>query len=329
MLKKEEEEREIARKQDEEFDNKIETIMLKYGTISRPPATEISDKIDNLFARHQQLTRKRNKRLSQQSQLFSQTEFLATLDNIDENQQSPDSKKKIQEDDPQKLVISLRHDLDLPEIRQNLRKNRFKRDANQRRSVYKNPFNVESFQDTGEVLTLQGREIEEVGAFALAVELSRGACPMLQQLILSYCRIGNEGFARILQGMKMANIGSVRAMDLRGNFLSARALDYIGEIGANGAFSNLRVLNLSKNELGDTGVEALLRLFFKDLLTEIREIFLSYNSITDKGFRMIAQVFVSCQKQCCPRLKRLVLSNNLITGETRKEFWPLPAYLHL
>jgi len=77
------------------------------------------------------------------------------------------------------------------------------------------------------------------------------ACPMLEQLLLKDCRLRNEGLGRLLQGVKMANLLNLRELNLRGNFLSGRGIEYLHETCRTGILTNLQVLILSDNELHD------------------------------------------------------------------------------
>jgi len=77
------------------------------------------------------------------------------------------------------------------------------------------------------------------------------ACPMLEQLLLKDCRLRNEGLGPLLQGMKMANLLNLRELNLRGNFLSGRGIEYLHETCRTGILTNLQVLILSDNELHD------------------------------------------------------------------------------
>ena len=65
------------------------------------------------------------------------------------------------------------------------------------------------------------------------------------------CRMRNEGLGRLLQGIKLANLLNIRVMNLRGNLLGPRSIEYLRDACKTGVLANLRILILSNNELGD------------------------------------------------------------------------------
>ena len=74
---------------------------------------------------------------------------------------------------------------------------------------------------------------------------------MLEELIVKDCRVKNEGVGRLLQGIKMANLLNIRVLNLRGNLLGPRSIEYLRDSCKTGVLANLKVLILSDNELGD------------------------------------------------------------------------------
>ena len=73
----------------------------------------------------------------------------------------------------------------------------------------------EKFLDTGDVLTTQCMNIQEVGALGLAAELAKGACPIMETLILKDCKVTTQGLCRIFQGIKISNLSTISTLNLR------------------------------------------------------------------------------------------------------------------
>jgi len=223
------------------------------------------------------------------------------------------------------LQLSLRKDLDYPEVLQDLKRTIHKR-SRSKTQVW--PFE-QSMASTGDVLTIKGDGLGEVGALTLAAEFTRGACPMLEQLLLKDCRLRNEGLGRLLQGVKMANLLNLRVLQLRGNFLSGRGIEYLHETCRTGILANLQVLILSDNELHDDGVDKLCAIISEGLFSKLVELQLQHNSITDKGFSKMMKLLKSVQETRCPFITRLGLDNNLVSAEAKRKYSPYPFYMSI
>lgn len=283
----------------------IETLMLKYGTISVKPKKSEEDAISSIFS---------NARQAKLEQLSSSQGF------VDDDE---DSLANTENSHMRRLDLHLKDDIDLLPTEKALRKDKFKRD---KRGTFVNPFETD-FTATADVVTLRGHDIEEVGAMSFAVELSRGACAMLQELDLRHCCVRDNGFARVLQGMKMSNLTTIRLLDLRGNLLTAKSINYMKEIASSGIFQSLDSLLLAQNELGDEGADALIRMLFGCMIPLLRVVSLSWNSITDVGFRALVSSLSAIQASLLPCLQQLMLNNNLVTPQLRRELSPLPAFI--
>lgn len=318
-LKQRKNEEELERKQKEEILNaeiqqsqEIETMMIRYGTIFIRPKRTQEDHLKTIFS---------NARASASASVSSTGDGTVEL-----------SRKLLLDDEDEGSVatlktmeVHLRQDVDLLRTEKVLRKQRFKRDK--QRGVAVNPLD-QSFVGSADVQALRGYEIEEVGAMSLAVEIAGGACAMLTELVLRRARIRDNGWARLVQAMRMVNLSSLRHLDLRGNFLTSSAIEFMREVASkSGVFQSLETLLLGQNELGDAGVEALARMFFAAALPLIRILSLSWNSITDKGFQSLIVPLIAIQESSAPYLQELVLSNNLITAKARRELAPLPSFL--
>jgi hypothetical protein len=107
----------------------------------------------------------------------------------------------------------------------------------QRMAVFDHP----DLSKTTHVITLNCRSIGERGALALAAELIRGSCPMIETLDLTRNQIQTRGLGRLLHGMRIANLMSLRECILRGNDLTARALEYLRDAFTGGCFPSLEV----------------------------------------------------------------------------------------
>jgi len=180
---------------------------------------------------------------------------------------------------------------------------------------------------TRHVEALKCHNIGERGALALAAEFVRGACPMMQFLDLTRNQIQTRGLGRLLHGMKLANLKSLKRLVLVSNDLTARATEYLCDAFRGGTFPALEILDLRDNELGDAGMDVIIRSFQRLHLEYLQELHLANNQITDKGFDKLMRTMQSLQTTNMPHLIRLSLENNSITGKAKREFYPLPGYL--
>ena len=149
---------------------------------------------------------------------------------------------------------------------------------------------------------------------------------MLETLNLNKCEVRSDGIGRIFQGIKTANLLSIRKLQLRGNFIRAAGLEYMQEIFPSGVFMNLAVLDLADNELGDAGVGVLVNIILQGFLMSIVDINLQHNSITDQGFFKIVSVMKSLKDSKCPFMERLRLENNLFSAKSRRNNAPYPEF---
>ena len=163
------------------------------------------------------------------------------------------------------------------------------------------------------------------------------------------CRMRNEGLGRLLQGIKLANLLNIRVMNLRGNLLGPRSIEYLRDACKTGVLANLRILILSNNELGDgmkkksflflfiiqylfvvaVGVGHVCTIISEGYFKSIVEIHLQNNSITDKGFTKMMKLLKSVQETRCPNIMRLGLENNLVSVETKRKYSPYPFYMSI
>ena len=280
---------------DKRITKEVETIMIRYGTVEYEPELDKShdEKLDNIFEQHK-------KSKSNQGQA-----------------------KLTVGDDENYMKINLKQDLDLVYLKKKLKKN-----AHRRTASVPTPF-AQDLSGTGQILTLKAQGIGETGALSLAAELTRGACPMLETLNLNKCEVRSDGIGRLFQGIKAANLLSLRRLQLRGNFIRARGLEYMQEIYPSGVFMNLAVLDLSDNELGDDGVTVLVNIMLQGHMGSLVELNLQHNSITDHGFRKIVSVLKSLRDAKCPALRRVQLENNLVSAQARRANSPYPDFFSM
>jgi hypothetical protein len=180
---------------------------------------------------------------------------------------------------------------------------------------------------TRHVIELRCINIGERGALSLAAEFVRGACPMMEVLDLTRNQIQTRGLGRLLHGMKIANLMSLKRLVLASNDLTARSMEYLRDAFSGGTFPALEILELQGNEIADEGVDTLLRCFHSKSFEYLRELHLQHNRITDIGFQKVLKTFKSLQAEHMPYLERLGLEGNIISGKAKREFWPLPMYL--
>ena len=104
-------------------------------------------------------------------------------------------------------------------------------------------------------------------------------------------------------------------------------MEYLRDAFNGGTFPALEVLDLRDNEIGDHGVDIILRSFHMMHLEYLREIHLQNNKITDIGFEKILKTLNSLQETNMPFLERFCLESNAISGKIKRQFHPLPYYI--
>ncbi|GAB5034249.1 ankyrin repeat domain protein [Nannochloropsis oceanica] len=96
------------------------------------------------------------------------------------------------------------------------------------------------------------------GAAALAAAFSRGACPSLLALDLSYNDLYSSGARALLSSFASGACSMMRSLNLAGNKLGLEGAWEIARAFAGGWGQELRHLTLASNGLGSGGVEALM-----------------------------------------------------------------------
>lgn len=176
---------------------------------------------------------------------------------------------------------------------------------------------------------MTGRHWKEVGLFAFCYEMSQnGHFLMMKELDLAYCYIRNIGMQQLLYHLKINNLFALQSLHLSSNYLSHAIAGSFLDTAKLNLFQNLQVLDLSKNELRDQGIqELIIPLIINKFVMNLHELFLRHNSITNHGFEAIMKILIPLQEPCIPHIERIALENNLIDGKTRRQFFPLPPYI--
>lgn len=190
-----------------------------------------------------------------------------------------------------------------------------------------NAFPDIDFQETSDIRVVYGHHLHTLGALAFASELAQGACAFLEEFRFQNCDIRDAGFLRLIQGVRLGNLTSLRVLDLRGNHLTALSVDYFRDICVYGVFTNLEEMLLGNNQLGDSGVDAIIRVMLLGYFRSLYGLHLQRNSITDKGFRALITMVGNIHDRYCPQLETLRLELNLVSPECKHEFSPLPSYV--
>jgi Ran GTPase-activating protein (RanGAP) involved in mRNA processing and transport len=222
------------------------------------------------------------------------------------------------------LELSLRRGIDLDKILKSHKRGKYGK-GKKTEKEHMTPF-AQDLSSTQDITTVKGSAFGEVGALSLASELSRGMCPMLETLDLRGCSIRSEGAGKLFVGIKMANLVTLRVLNLRGNFLGAYTLAYLKQTCQSGVFMNLQILVLSDNELGDDGITAFLEIVMEGHFLNMFEIHMQNNGITDYGFNKLITKLASVKEVKCPNICRMNVSNNPISAEMKRKHHPLPAY---
>lgn len=325
---------------DKQMTEGVERIMLRYGTLHYSNQTEFTDdeRINRIFKKSKDYNKKKKQVQIQEQEKKDAAAASMRSESVEELMDMPKTARSQASEftysteatdftisTVDKLLLQLDSKANLEELYRDLRKNKHKRGKS---TKYKNPFaNKSAFFDTGDVTKVKGYHIKEVGAMAFAIELSTGLCPLLEEVCLKDCQMYDDGFGRVIQGMKTANLYTLRVMDVRGNFLTHKALDYMYEISKAGIFSSLEVFNLANNELGDDGIDSLSRILMIYTLQNLKEIHFQRNRVTDHGFQKIVKVMMAIQPEHYPQFHRLGLENNVVSSFVKQELAPIPFYV--
>ena len=221
-------------------------------------------------------------------------------------------------------MLLQRRDPNAPDTTDDARPERGRgKDKNSRKPY--TPFDTD-LGKTAHVLELCCTGIGERGALSLAAEFLRGACSSLETLDLSRCQIQTRGFGRLLHGIKLSNLISLRRLLLRGNDIGPRGLEYLKINYVVGAMQDLQVLDLRENELGDEGADTIMRMVIAGYFVNLRELRLQHNGIGDTGFVKLVKVLQSMGHDKCPRLVRLGMENNFVSATAKRQYSPLAEY---
>lgn len=188
-------------------------------------------------------------------------------------------------------------------------------------------FDHPDLMKTRHVVELRCERIGERGALSLAAEFIRGACPMIEVLDLSRNQIQTRGLGRLLHGMKLANLMSLKRLILVSNDLTPRSMEYLRDAFNGGTFPSLEILDLRGNEIGDDGVDILLRSFHLKHFEYLRELLLQSNKLTDVAFEKLIKTLSSLQETNMPFVERIALESNAISSKVKRKFHPLPHFV--
>ena len=140
------------------------------------------------------------------------------------------------------------------------------------------------------VSTLRCRNIGERGALALAAAFIRGCTPVITMLDLTRAEVQTRGFGRILHGLRLGNVSSLKVLNARGNFITARSLEYLKMAFESDTLPGLVALDLRDNEIGDDGADTIMKMIIANYFHNIIELHLQKNGIKDLGFKKIIKV---------------------------------------
>ena len=189
-----------------------------------------------------------------------------------------------------------------------------------------NPFNL-NLIEMPYIEHLTCLVIGERGALSLSLDFVRGACPRLEVLDLSNCLIKTRGLGRLLYGMKLGNLSSLRRLVLKGNNIEPRGVSLIQGVLSSTTFANLQTLDLRDNELGDVGLDILMKMLAAGEVGSLSEIMLHRNKITDLGFKQFMKLIPRIRDKYFPNITRISLDGNNITPKVKKQFKPYPTWI--
>lgn len=329
---------------DEQLTRQVETIMLRSGMISYQPKLIVDDKevVNQVFQknksfkqRQQSMKDEKDATMKQWREIEAERErqllAAAAADNTTSNANTVSSSVIL----VTRMELVLDESSKTPEELQNLykelKKNKMKRNA--RIYGYSCPFkiNLAEISSTSDITHVRGRNWKEVGLFAFCYEMTQNShFLMMTHLDLSFCYIRNIGMTQLLYHLKINNLFALQSLNFTANYLTSHITQSFLEIAKLNLFQNLRKLNLSKNELRDEGIqELIIPLIINKYVTNLEELILCQNSITNLGFEGIMKILIPLQDPCIPNIQRIALEKNLVDGPCRRQFFPIPSYISL
>jgi Ran GTPase-activating protein (RanGAP) involved in mRNA processing and transport len=189
------------------------------------------------------------------------------------------------------------------------------------------------------VETMKGeRAIGRDGAVFLSFALSGGACPRLRHLNLGWNLIKKAGCDRLLDALdKLGAACLIELLDLRMNHLPGSCVAKLCRLLRRGpqgegppVLPKLEQLDLRQNVVGDEGGQALAHAALAGGLKTLRRLNVSANQMGDSGVRALHKAFsAEAVAELCPHIEGVNCRDNVLDPCTAKLFDPCPIFFQV
>lgn len=181
---------------------------------------------------------------------------------------------------------------------------------------------------------IRGWKIGAPGGESLAADFTCGACPRLSILRLSWCSLGDRGTRAIVRslcggGGASAAGRTLQELDLRGNAVTAVGLRMLGGALALGGLPALRALDLGCNSLRDEGgrVVAHRVLAGEGTWPFLARLDLSRNGMGDGGVEAVYKAVCAPGVRLAADVEMISVRNNSVSSASRQRMSSVPPFL--
>jgi len=134
-------------------------------------------------------------------------------------------------------------------------------------------------------------------------------CVRLKSLDVRGIGMSDEACTWMFSVLAKGGLTQLTVLSLRDNQIGDAGVKSLAEACASGALAQLEVLDLGGNRIGDAGVTALAQSCARGALPQLQELYLMYNQIGDAGVTALAEAF---GRGALAQLKSLQLWDNQI-----------------
>lgn len=184
---------------------------------------------------------------------------------------------------------------------------------------------------------IRGWKIGTHGGESLATDLGNGACPRLSVLRLGWCCLGDRGTRAVVRSLCGGGGGASAAgrilteLDLRGNAVTAVGLRVLGGALACGGLPALRVLDLGSNSLRDDGGKSVAHRLLAGAGTWrcLVRLDLSRNGMGDGGVEAVFKAVTAPGTRLAPDVEMISVRNNFMSPAARQRLSGPPPFFIL
>ena len=142
--------------------------------------------------------------------------------------------------------------------------------------------------------------IGEEGMVGLVCMMRSGTVPVLEELILRGCALGERELSHLSYAIQDGYGMQLRNIDLSDNAMKRDGVIIVRRMLSKEHLPNLETLDLSNNKLGDAGITELGNTSDLKCLDQVKTLHLCHNNIADEG--------ASCIYLCGPRFSSSILT---------------------